>query len=48
MGKHMKDLHPEEYSAIRAWLRDEDEKVRQAELVAWQGLKGRRERAQDD
>lgn len=40
MTTHWMDLHKEKYQAIRRWLGESDLKVRAAEVLAKEGMKG--------
>lgn len=40
MKVHWQDNHPEKLAKIRAWLGETDEKIKVAEALARQGLKG--------
>lgn len=40
MREHWDSEHPEKYAKVRAWLREQDAKVMQAEMVAEEGMRG--------
>lgn len=40
MKQHWKEMHPEKLARIQAWLGDTDQKIRAAEILAREGMKG--------
>jgi len=40
MTKHWQEMHPEKFATIKAWLADCESKIKAAEAVANEGMRG--------